>query len=355
MALRPVRFVGLTKDVWIPDDIEVIIDIVPSWRTNIRSNQKFTGQRYTTWHDTGNPNSDARGERNYLHSGAGGRYVGYNFAFDGQRIYQLTPLDEVTWHAGTPDGNKYSWGAEQCLNTDWNRALYVGAALHGGLCAAMGWNVDTALVQHNKWWGKHCPAQIRNRGQWPHVVSMTKQAKARAVAAAGGTQPDKPVLAFAIGAEVVTTDSLNMRSGAGTNQPIVTTLPSGTKGVITDGPREGSGYEWWRVKTDAHEGWCAKAWLEVTAPPKPQKPDVFDGSKDVTINGVVHHADKRSVTVTANTNVRRWADTDAEIMRTVAAGKSEQVLGWLDGEAVDGVTKWWITHDGYRMWSGTTK
>jgi hypothetical protein len=188
MVMKKVRFVGLNKDVWIPEDIDVIIDIVPSWRTNIRSNQIFTGQTYTTWHDTGNPNSDAWGERNWLHSGAGGASVGYNFAFDGQRIIQLTPLNEVTWAAGTANGNKFSYHAEQCLNTDWNRALYVGAALHGGLCAANGWDVDKALVQHNVWYGKHCPAQIRNKGLWPNVVQMVKDAKARALAAAGGTE-----------------------------------------------------------------------------------------------------------------------------------------------------------------------
>lgn len=180
------RFVGLDKDVWLPDDIEVIIDIVPSWRTNIRSNQKFTGQTYTTWHDTGNPNSDARGERNWLHSGAGGSAVGYNFAFDDKRIIQLTPLDEVTWAAGTPDGNRYSWHAEQCLAGNWDKTLRIGAALHGGLIAAKGWDVNKALVQHNVWYGKHCPAQIRNRGLWPTVVKMVAQAAAAARAAALG-------------------------------------------------------------------------------------------------------------------------------------------------------------------------
>ena len=191
MGMQKVRFAGLSRDVWLPDDIEVIVDIVPASRTNIRSNQPFTGQNKTTWHDTGNPNSDAWGERNWLHSGAGGAYVGYNFAFDAKRIIQLTPLDEVTWAAGTPDGNRYSWHAEQCLNTDWAGSLRVGAALHGGLIAAKGWSTDTALVKHQYWYGKWCPAQILNRGIWPQVVAMVSDAALKAAgAAAGGKVPD---------------------------------------------------------------------------------------------------------------------------------------------------------------------
>lgn len=277
------RLSGLDKDIWLPDNIQVIVDIVPSWRTNIRSNQKFTGQKYTTWHDTGNPNSNALGERNWLHSGAGGAYVGYNFAVDANRIIQLVPLDEVTWHAGTAEGNKYSWGMEQCLNTDWNATFRTCAALQGALCAAMGWNVDVALVQHNKWYGKHCPAQIRNRGLWPQAVALAKQFAAEARAAAG--------------------------SGGSPTTPTPSVPSHGIPG--------------------------------------------FDGTKDVTLNGSVYHADKKSITLTATTNVRRWASTDADIIRLADAGKID-VLGWVEGEDVDGVNKWWIVTDG-RLWAGTTE
>ena len=196
-GFQKVQFVGAKGPVYLPDDIEVIIDIVPSRITNVRSNQRSTAQTITTWHDTGNPNSDARGERNYLHSGAEGRAVGYNFAFDAKRIYQLTPLDEVTWHAGTANGNRTSWGAEQCLNTDWAGALRVGAALHGGLCQMMGWAVDTHLVKHQYWYGKWCPAQILNRGIWSQVVKMTSDAALAAAGAAtgGSIPPTAPVYA----------------------------------------------------------------------------------------------------------------------------------------------------------------
>lgn len=191
MTLKSYRFAGLDADVWLPDDIDVRIDIVPDrligW---VRSGVTFAGQTKTTWHDTGNPHSTAIGERNYLHSGprtgnGGKRQAGYNFAFDDTRIIQLTPLDEVTWAAGTATGNRLGYHVEHAFggSTDWARSLEVGAALHGGLIAARGWDIS-ALVQHNHWSGKHCPGQIRNRGIWPTVVNSVAAAAQAARAAA---------------------------------------------------------------------------------------------------------------------------------------------------------------------------
>lgn len=199
MGYQKVRFVGLDRDVYLPDNITVHIDIVPSRITNVRSNQRFTGQTKTTFHDTGDPGSTARSQRNYLHNGAEGRSVGYNFAVDDKEIWQLTPLDEVTWAAGTPEGNRTSWHVEQCYggSINWDASLRNAIALHAGLIAAKGWSTDTALVKHQYWYGKWCPAQVLNKGIWSSVVSRVSQgALAAAAAANGGTiPPTAPVYA----------------------------------------------------------------------------------------------------------------------------------------------------------------
>ena len=272
----------------------MVVDIVPSWRTNIRSNHVFTGQTKTTWHDTGNPSSNADGERSWLHSGAGGAYVGYNFAYHANKIIQLIPLNEITWHGGNAEGNK-SWGAEQCLNTDWAGCLRTGAALHGGLCAAMGWDVDKALVQHNYWWGKHCPAQIRNRGVWPQVVQMVKDAKTKAVLAAGGTNtPTIPT------------------------EPNTPVYPKGTP-VQKDG----------------------KAW---------------DGLSTVEFQGRTYYGDPKTVTVGTSALNRRVGPktADALIGDILPANSTFAVLGWTEGDEVDGENRWWVTPWGSHMWSGGT-
>lgn len=201
MAMTAHRFVGLDRDVFLPDDIEVIIDIVPDNKIGwVRSGVRETGQTFTTFHDTGTPGSTARAQRNYLHNGPTyrdektreikRRLVGFNFAVDDQRIFQLTPLNEQTWAAGSSNGNRISWATEQCYGGDINfeRSLRNAIALHAGLIAAKGWSTDTALVQHRHWKDKNCPGQIRNKGIWTSVQRQVDDG-VRAIRGNGGGVP----------------------------------------------------------------------------------------------------------------------------------------------------------------------
>jgi hypothetical protein len=187
MALKAYRFVGLDRDVWLPDDIDVQIKIITNER--FRSFQKFSGQTKTTAHDTGSSGSNALNEWTWANNGRQGAGVGgYNFIVDDKRIIQCAPLDEVTWAAGTPEGNRTSWHTEQCFggSINWDKSLRNTTALHGALCAAKGWSVDTALVKHQYWYGKWCPGQILNKGLWGAVVKTVSEAAVVARAAAGG-------------------------------------------------------------------------------------------------------------------------------------------------------------------------
>src|SRR5690606_2376183 len=98
MGMKKYRFVGLDRDVWLPDDIVVEIAIVPSSIRNVRSNQAFSGQTSYTQHETANFNKGANADmhKRWLHGGAGGSYVGFNFVVDDKKIIQLTPLNEIT-------------------------------------------------------------------------------------------------------------------------------------------------------------------------------------------------------------------------------------------------------------------
>lgn len=194
MALRAHRFVGLDRDVMLPDDIDVRIDIVPDDKIGwVRSGRRFTEQTKTTFHDTGTDGSTAIKQRNYLHNGPmfrdpetkelKRRKVGFNFAVDDTQIIQLTPLNEETWAAGTARGNRESWHVEQCFGEtiDFEQSLRNAIALHSGLIAAMGWRADTALVKHQFWTGKWCPGQVLNKGMWPSVQKRI-----------GDQRPDRP-------------------------------------------------------------------------------------------------------------------------------------------------------------------
>lgn len=298
--MKPYRFVGLDKDVWIPDDIYVVKDIVPTSRTNVRSRQAFTGQNKTTWHDTGNSGSTADSERNWLHANMPKSYsAGYNFACDGVprtidgksyrgKIIQLTPLNEVTWAAGTPEGNRMSYHTEQCFGGPnvWTNSLYVTAALHGGIIAAKGWTTNSALVQHNVWYGKNCPGQIRARGIWGDVVKMVDSARNLAIVAAKGETPTE-------------------------QKPVV--YP-----VYLDGR-------------------------------------LWDGSANVTVNNVAFIADKKTVTtVNGIVNTRTFASSQSAPTGSLTAQSQINVLGWCRGEKVGDEDRWWITDGWSRVWVGGT-
>jgi hypothetical protein len=201
MAMQKHRFVGLDADVLLPDDIEILVDIVPDSKIGwVRSGIRETGQTNITFHDTGTAGSTARNQRNYLHGGPTyrdedtgeikRRKVGFNFAVDDARIIQLTPLNEQTWAAGTAQGNRISWHVEQCFggSINFDRSLRNAIALHAGLIAAKGLVTDSALVKHQHWYGKYCPAQVLNKGLWNSVLSQVDTA-ARAIAGGGGGAP----------------------------------------------------------------------------------------------------------------------------------------------------------------------
>lgn len=178
------RFVGLANPVYLPDDIVVEIAIVPSTVRNVRSNQKRGAAEVTSFtvHETANYNAGANADmhKRWLHSGAGGSYVGFNLVVDDRKLIQLTPFDEVTWAAGTPGGNRTSDHLEICVNSDIDhaKARRNGAAVAAGVLKARGISINAGLVQHNMWTRKNCPALMRanNNAIWNNTfVPLVKE------------------------------------------------------------------------------------------------------------------------------------------------------------------------------------
>ena len=191
MALTPITVPGLDKPLYLPDDIPVEVKIIPA-RGNWWRGGKTIGHTKTTWHDTGNPKTNADAEYRWAAGGRqGGVPGGYNGIFDDRKIIITQPFDEVVGHAGNSTGNRTAYAFEQAWggSVDFARSLEVGYALHGAVIAAKGWETDTALVQHHYWSGKHCPGQIRNRGLWSAVVKGVTEAASAAKRAAS---PDTP-------------------------------------------------------------------------------------------------------------------------------------------------------------------
>lgn len=291
MGMKAVNFVGAKRVAYIPDWIVVDLRIVNHER--VRSYSPFTHQTKSTYHDTGNPRTKAEGEYLWLAGGRQGGVVGgYQFIFDDSILIQTGVLNERSWHAGTPRGNE-SFGAEHAFggNTDYTRSLEIGCALHGALIEMQGLDPEDAAVLHQFWTGKYCSAQILNRGIWPQVVAKIKGywSLAREARLGGGEAiPTPPVTTYAPQMPVTTQDG--------------------------------------------------KRW---------------DGTENVTINGQLFVAQKTRAKTIVAVRRRQWASTESlEVGPVLSNGTEVELLGWVAGELVDGISEWWVTPGGTRLWAG---
>lgn len=276
MSMKKHRFVGSSVDYWLPDDITVEISIVPARVANVRSNQFSLDQTTLTIHETANYNRGANADmhKRWLHSGASGSYVGFNFVVDDKKIIQLTPLNESTWAAGTPAGNRTSWHVESCVNNDadLNKVRRNTAALAGAILAAQGWAMS-AMVPHRIWYGKNCPALMLANGEaiWKgSFANHTSAFRQASVDAAKGTPTPAPTPEPEPTGKVATIrfESLLRTSPAfydyeNNKNNVIKTLPAGTRGEVIDGPREAEGILWYDLKLEdgSGTGWVANTVL----------------------------------------------------------------------------------------------
>lgn len=67
---------------------------------------------------------------------------------------------------------------------------------------------------------------------------------------------------FQVGAKVVTTSALNLRSEPGTAHTVLFLLPAGTHLEVLHGPVMNNGYQWYHVEAGKYgSGWLVSEWL----------------------------------------------------------------------------------------------
>ena len=122
-----------------------------------------------TIHNTGNPTSSAKGERNWLTNPANTRTASYHVVVDEHGAIECLPLDEAGWDAGDgsglASGNRTSIGVEICESGDYTKALDNAAELVAKMLRERGWAVDR-LRRHYDWSGKICPRLMYDEGKW---------------------------------------------------------------------------------------------------------------------------------------------------------------------------------------------
>jgi hypothetical protein len=88
----------------------------------------------------------------------------------------------------------------------------------------------------------------------------------------GGTEEPSPPAEIGPGATVVVQGTLgaglNLREEPRRQGRLVSNAKEGTKLTVVDGPQDGDGYTWWKVRTpDGKEGWGAANWLVLKTEP----------------------------------------------------------------------------------------
>ncbi|HEX8684510.1 MAG TPA: SH3 domain-containing protein [Ardenticatenaceae bacterium] len=78
--------------------------------------------------------------------------------------------------------------------------------------------------------------------------------------------PEPPSGVLAVGATALVTNTgvngLNMRTGSGTSFEIAQILQDGTTITLAEGPVEGDGFTWWKIRLeDGTEGWAVQDYL----------------------------------------------------------------------------------------------
>jgi N-acetylmuramoyl-L-alanine amidase len=120
-----------------------------------------------TIHNTGNPRSTARAERNWLVSAQNSRQASYHIVIDDKETIECLPLNEVAWHAGDGrgNGNMRSIGIEICESGDYAKTLDRSVELVAKMLRERSWGVDR-LRRHFDWSRKICPRLMYDNGTW---------------------------------------------------------------------------------------------------------------------------------------------------------------------------------------------
>ena len=134
-----------------------------------------------TIHTTGNHNLSATAEAHarFQFTGGGSRQASWHYTVDATEIWQSFRDEQMCWHTGTRAGNEISIGIEICVNNreNFKAAVNRSARLTAFLLKQHGLNLDD-VVQHHKWSGKNCPAELRGNTwgvNWEDFLAMVKE------------------------------------------------------------------------------------------------------------------------------------------------------------------------------------
>ena len=259
------------------------ISVDSSIRTHVSNYNNLSSRNvgYVVFHYTGNAKDAAKANANYF-AGAN-RKASAHFFVDDSSIYQGVELRDTAWHCGGSSyyhsgcRNANAFGIEMCCTagnyrvseTTKRHAAHLGAYLCG-LLGITADQVDTYVLRHYDITHKSCPAQMAGAGnaEWATFKEMIKQIlRGQSVPSSPAPTPAPGVAETPVGSYTVkiTADELNVRSGPGTNYPVVTAVHENETYTIV---AESNG--WGKLKSGA--GWISLAYTTKVGTPTASKP-----------------------------------------------------------------------------------
>ena len=184
-------------------------------------------------HETDNATATAGALNHSIYFGTPGVLVSCHYVVDDLEIIQLLHHDKSAYHCGKPLGkfsNSNTIGIEICVNGDYWPARYRAALLTAALLDETG---ISKVIRHKDVSGKRCPTRMINEpALWDQFLKIVDQHRHQWHRVQGGRNvaplSQEASKALACDTGIVTAGLLNVRSGRGTNFPVIGTLPVGT-------------------------------------------------------------------------------------------------------------------------------
>lgn len=195
-----------TKELGALLGLEIEVNLVGK-QSNVPGRVMTGGNWQTiTVHETANtsPGADARMHRQFVKNGGGSESVSFTYCVDSKRAVQILPENWVNWAQGTAEGNTTSLSIETCVNSDGDWAATKRNLARLLACLLYGRGVGISSVkQHNIWYGKDCPHNLRQGNQWGDLLMNTgvqilalKDAAGGGSGGGGGGTPPSPTARY---------------------------------------------------------------------------------------------------------------------------------------------------------------
>ncbi|MEK3882068.1 N-acetylmuramoyl-L-alanine amidase [Paenibacillus sp. PL2-23] len=169
-----------------------VVDYIPKSTKNNRRPGIAMSATTITIHNTANPRSTARNERNWLTNTANNGTASFHIVIDEREAIECIPLNEVAWHAGdgssAGSGNRTSIGIEITESGNYDATLDNASTLVASMLKDRGWGTDR-LRRHYDWSGKNCPRLMNEDGDWSGWEAFVASVDTKLDDDGGGEEP----------------------------------------------------------------------------------------------------------------------------------------------------------------------